>query len=189
MGIHRFSYFEMSSLLTKFILIFINWYFFFYISLWQVRVFFFTKIRSDQKSRSLGFFVNKRNAVSKKGLFLIHFHSNDPQYQQYFGERITWLLTVSQVYTWSFIAFSVIKWRHKNSNSKITRTFTLLSPFSIITLMIIKNRVLWLGRSSALFCCYHRAVIITLKASSFQNGSEIFWCFGVGNWWIILFSR
>ena len=32
-------------------------------------------------------------------------------------------------------------------------------------------------------------MIITLKASSFQSGSQIFWCFGVGNWSIILFSR
>ena len=32
-------------------------------------------------------------------------------------------------------------------------------------------------------------MIITLKASSFQNGSQLFWCFGVRNWSIILFSR
>ena len=57
-----------------------------------------------------------------------------------------------------------------------------LITVSIITLMIIENRALWLARSFALSRYNHRAVIITLKASSFQNGSQIFWCFGVGNW-------
>ena len=56
-------------------------------------------------------------------------------------------------------------------------------------LMIIGNRALWLARSFASSRYNHRAVIITLKASSFQNGSQICWCFGVGNWSIILFSR
>ena len=55
--------------------------------------------------------------------------------------------------------------------------------------MIIENRALWLARSFALSGYNHRAVIITLKASSFQSGSQIFGCFGVGNWSIILFSR
>ena len=55
--------------------------------------------------------------------------------------------------------------------------------------MIIENRVLWLARSFALSCYNHRVVIIALKASSCQNGSQIFWCFGVGNWSVILFSR
>ena len=58
-----------------------------------------------------------------------------------------------------------------------------------ITLMTIENRALWLARSFASSRYNHRAVIITLKASSFQNGSQICWCFGVGNWSIILFSR
>ena len=44
--------------------------------------------------------------------------------------------------------------------------------------MIIENRALWLARSFALSCYNHRAVIIALKASSFQNGSQIFGCFG-----------
>ena len=57
---------------------------------------------------------------------------------------------------------------------------------SIITLMVIENRVV---RSFALSRYNHRAVIITLKASSFQNGSQVFWCFGVGNWSILLFFR
>ena len=60
--------------------------------------------------------------------------------------------------------------------------------FIIITLMIIENRALWLARSFALSRYDHRAVIITLKASSFQNGSKIFWFFGVGNLSMILFS-
>ena len=60
---------------------------------------------------------------------------------------------------------------------------------SIITLMIIENRALWLARSFASSCYNHHAVIITLKASSFQNGSQICWCFRVGNWSIILFSQ
>ena len=43
---------------------------------------FLTKIhaRSDKKSGSLGFFVEKRNNLFKKVLFFIHFHRNDPQY-------------------------------------------------------------------------------------------------------------
>ena len=57
-----------------------------------------------------------------------------------------------------------------------------LSIISIITLMTIENRALWLARSFALSRYNPRAVIITLKASSFQNGSQICWCFGVGNW-------
>ena len=65
----------------------------------------------------------------------------------------------------------------------------LLWTISIISLMNIENRALWLARSFALSRYNHCAVIITLKASSFQNGSQIFWCFGVGNWSILLFSR
>ena len=61
--------------------------------------------------------------------------------------------------------------------------------FCIITLMIIENRALWLTRGFASSGYNHHAVIITLKASSFQNGSLICWCFGVRNWSIILFSR
>ena len=64
-----------------------------------------------------------------------------------------------------------------------------LWEFSVITLMIIENGALSLARSFDLSRYNHRAVIITLKASSFQNGSQIFWCFEVGNWSIILFSR
>ena len=65
-----------------------------------------------------------------------------------------------------------------------------LLGFSLITMMIIENRALWLARSFVLSRYNHRAVIITLKASSFQNGSQIFWCFGVGNWSILsVFSR
>ena len=55
--------------------------------------------------------------------------------------------------------------------------------------MIIENRALRLARSFTLSHYNHRAVIIALKASSFQNGSQIFWCFGVKNWSIILFSQ
>ena len=40
--------------------------------------------------------------------------------------------------------------------------------------MIIENRALWLARSFALSRFNHRLVIITLKASSFHNGSQIF---------------
>ena len=40
--------------------------------------------------------------------------------------------------------------------------------------MTIENRVLWLGRSFALSRYNHHTVIIALKASSFQNGSQIF---------------
>ena len=65
----------------------------------------------------------------------------------------------------------------------------LITIISIITSMTIENRVLWLARSFALSHYNHRAVIIALKASSFQNGSQIFWSLAVGNWSIILFSR
>ena len=65
----------------------------------------------------------------------------------------------------------------------------VISHISIITLMIIENRPLWLARSFALSRYIHRAAIITLKASSFQNGSQICWCFGVWNCSKILFSR
>ena len=54
--------------------------------------------------------------------------------------------------------------------------------------MISENRALWLARNYALSCYNHCAVIMTSKASSFQNGSQIFLCFGVRNWSIILFS-
>ena len=64
-----------------------------------------------------------------------------------------------------------------------------LSKISIITLMIIKNRAVWLARSFTSSHYNHCPVIITLKASSFQNGSQICWCFRVGNWSIILFSQ
>ena len=40
--------------------------------------------------------------------------------------------------------------------------------------MIIENRVLWLARCFALSRYNHRVVIITLKARSFQNGSQLF---------------
>ena len=40
--------------------------------------------------------------------------------------------------------------------------------------MIIENRALWLARSFALYRYNHRAVIITLKAISFQNGARYF---------------
>ena len=65
----------------------------------------------------------------------------------------------------------------------------MIYHISIITSMTIENRALSLARSFALSRYNHRAVIIALKASSFQNGSQIFWCFGVGNWSTILFSR
>ena len=61
-----------------------------------------------------------------------------------------------------------------------------LIKISMITLMIIGSRALWLARSFALSCYNHRAMMITLKASSFQNGSQICWCFGVGNWSVML---
>ena len=44
---------------------------------------------------------------------------------------------------------------------------------SIITMMIIENRALRLAKSFASSRYNHRPVIITLKARSFQNGSQI----------------
>ena len=49
--------------------------------------------------------------------------------------------------------------------------------FSIIILMIIENRALWLARGFASSRYNHGPVIITMKISSFQNGSKICWCF------------
>ena len=64
----------------------------------------------------------------------------------------------------------------------VKRMQNALNYFSIITLMIIENWALWLVRSFAPSSYNHRAVIITLEASSFQHGSQICWCFRVGNW-------
>ena len=47
--------------------------------------------------------------------------------------------------------------------------------------MIIENWALWLVRSFASSRHNHCTVIITMKASSFQNGSQICWCFRVEN--------
>ena len=55
--------------------------------------------------------------------------------------------------------------------------------------MIIENRALWFTLNFASSRYNHGSVIIILKARSFQNGSQICWCFRVGNWSIILFSR
>ena len=55
----------------------------------------------------------------------------------------------------------------------------LLTIIRIIALMIIENWAWWLTRSFASSHYNHRAVIITLKASRFQNGSQICWYFGV----------
>ena len=49
-----------------------------------------------------------------------------------------------------------------------------INAFSIITMMIIENRALLLVRSFTLSRYNHHVVIITLKASSFQIGSQIF---------------
>ena len=51
----------------------------------DLRVRFFTKIQDQiKKSGSLGFFFEKRNDVSKKGLFFIHFHRNGiPEKEQH----------------------------------------------------------------------------------------------------------
>ena len=66
--------------------------------------------------------------------------------------------------------------------SKVHYGLCEISIFKI-TLMIIQNWALWLAARSFASSRYnHRAGIITLKASSFQNGSQICWCFGVGNW-------
>ena len=67
----------------------------------------------------------------------------------------------------------------------VKRMQNALNYFSIITLMIIENWALWLARSFASSRFNHRAVIITLTASSFQHGSQICWCFRVGNWLIL----
>ena len=48
--------------------------------------------------------------------------------------------------------------------------------------MVIEDRVLWLARSFGLSRYNH-------CARSLQNDSQIFLCFGVRNWSILLFSR
>jgi len=65
----------------------------------------------------------------------------------------------------------------------------IIIDISIVTLMIIENRALWLARSFASSRYTHLSAIITLKASSFQKGSQFCWSFRIGNWSIILFSR
>ena len=67
-----------------------------------------------------------RNDESKKGLFLIHFHRNDPQYRRYPGERITRLLMMLQI-CWSFILLWTVSSRilredesNKISTEKVT---------------------------------------------------------------------
>ena len=65
-----------------------------------------------------------------------------------------------------------------NGNLWVKRKSWLLKRFglfvvSIITLMIIENRALWLAGSFASSLYNLRSVIITLKASSFQNGNQI----------------
>ena len=53
-------------------------------------------------------------------------------------------------------------------------TNSYFNKSSLITLMIIENRAPLFARSFALSRYNQRAVIVTLKASSFQNGSKIF---------------
>ena len=52
-------------------------------------------------------------------------------------------------------------------NNVMSTTDIIIYTISIITLMIVENRTLWLARSFASSHYNHRAVIITLKASSF----------------------
>ena len=52
-------------------------------------------------------------------------------------------------------------------NNVMSTTDIVIYTISIITLMIVENRALWLARSVASSHYNHRAVIITLKASSF----------------------
>ena len=52
-------------------------------------------------------------------------------------------------------------------NNVMSTTDIIIYTISIITLMIVENRALWLARSFASSHYNHRAVIITLKASSF----------------------
>ena len=47
------------------------------------------KSEIGSKVRFIRISVKKRNDVSKKGLFFIHFQRNDPQYRRYPGQRIT----------------------------------------------------------------------------------------------------
>ena len=87
------------------------------------------------------------------------------------------LLVIKDVSVW----YSKDLRKRSQDNRKIKSQITLIT-FSMIALMIIENRAQWLARSLALSRYNHRAVIKTLKASCFQNCSQICWCFGVGNW-------
>ena len=102
------------------------------------------------------------------------------------------MLTQGKYISDTILDFIKILDKHCSVSCNVSLAFLVLwdslNDLSIITLMIIKNRVLWLARSFALSRYNHCAVIITLKARSFQNGSQIFWCFGVVNWLILLFS-
>ena len=99
------------------------------------------------------------------------------------------LVSYEMVIRASLAMYHLISNAHSWNKLLSTHLWPLLYAFSIIALMIIENRALWLARSFASSRYNHRAVIITLKTSSFQNGSQICWCLGVGNWSIILFSR
>ena len=69
---------------------------------------------------------------------------------------------------WSYILYWIVLVKKKKSNVSCYLA-KILIQFSIITLMIIENRALWLARSFASSRYNHRAVIITLKASSFPK--------------------
>ena len=86
-------------------------------------------------------------------------------------------LTIIQTFC-SLVSVLAFDCRHGSTGQNLS-TYAWLSIllFNIITLMIIKNRALWLARSFALSRYNHHAVITTLKASSFQNGSHIFLMF------------
>ena len=88
-----------------------------------------------------------------------------------------WLFSVQRHLSYTCIINAMIRFDESPStsinirppidNNVISTKDTIIYTISIITLMIVENRALWLATSFASSHYNHRAVIITLKASSF----------------------
>ena len=88
-----------------------------------------------------------------------------------------WLFSVQRHLSYTCIIHAMIRFEESPSKSITIRppidknvmstTDIIIYTISIITFMFFENRALWLARSVASSHYNHRAVIITLKASSF----------------------
>ena len=88
-----------------------------------------------------------------------------------------WLFSVQRHLSYTCIINALIRFDESPStsitirppmdNNAMSTTDIIIYTISIITLMIVEIRALWLARNFASSHYNHRAVIITLKASSF----------------------